>query len=340
MIPTYFPFTYVSDSVAEALSACFGHFIVYRPLNENLTEQMQLWINRGVADVRVPVIGNENELITAVKNFQIWADLHREGSREQVGIIRSHMDRVPFFNEFSTRKIVEEIKENISDDSDTQALDSVLTARIFLYFAQELDRQNQELTDDLIHHQQQETELIRQLKMEEDPVAVEFRNVPTQPPDPFADYMISDRLEAWTRIFCRDQDLSGLFVTHSSAVLEHLWERVPTATRVVHLESIPSDKYTNAARKSWQERLALNLVRLVEQNQVDTSGEPMEPLDLPAADNTVSLSIYRVPNQSPYEFFTRCAEMDWPLSDATDRKCKYRNTLIALVQDYRDETNT
>ena len=74
------------------------------------------------------------------------------------------MDRVPFFNEFSTRKIVEEIKENISDDSDTQAPDSVLTARIFLYFAQELDRQNQELTDDLIHHQQQETELIRQLK--------------------------------------------------------------------------------------------------------------------------------------------------------------------------------
>ncbi len=83
----------------------------------------------------------------------------------------------------------------------------------------------------------------------------------------------------------------------------------------------------------------MNLVRLVEQNQVDASGESMESLDLPASDNTVSLSIYRVPNQTPYEFFTRCAEMDWPLADAPDRKRKYRNTLIALVQDDRDETN-
>lgn len=332
MKPIYFPFTYVSDPMAKALSACFGQFIVYRPLNEILTERMQHWIKRGVADVRVPAAGNENELITAVKNYQTWADLHREGSREKAAIFRLRMDRVPFFNELSTRKIIENIKENISGNSNTQTPDPVLTARIFLYIAQEFDRQNHELTDDLNHHQQQEAKLIRQLKMEEDPVALEFGNIPTQLPDPFADYMISDRLEAWTRIFCRDPDVSGLFVTHSAAVLEHLLDRVSTAARIMHLESIPSGNHKNPGMKSWQERLALNLVRLVEQNQVDTSGESMEPLDLPAADNTVSLSVYRVPDQTPYEFFTRCTEIDGSLADAPDRRGKFSNTLIALVQ--------
>ena len=333
MKPTYFPFTYVSDSVAEALSACFRQFIVYRPLNENPTEQMQLWINRGAADVRVPVAGNENELKTAVKNFQIWADLHREGSREQAAILRSHMDQVPFFNELSTRKIVEDIKANIPGDSDTQPPDFFLTARIFLYFAQEFDRQNQELTDDLIHHQQQETELIRQLKMESDPLAAEFQHSAMQQPDSFADYMVSDRLAAWTRIFCRDPEISGLFVTNSTAVLEHLLDRVSTVTRIMHSESIPSGKLKQDERVSWQERLGLELVRLVEQNQIDAGCESMEPLDLPAADNTISLSIYRVQDQTPYQFFAHCADIDRPPAIAPDRSNKFRSTLIALVQD-------
>ncbi|MBT8369354.1 MAG: hypothetical protein KJO34_00195 [Deltaproteobacteria bacterium] len=332
MKPTYFPFTYVSDPVAEALSACFGQFMVYRPLNEHPSEQMQRWINRGVVNVRVPVAGNENELIAAVKNYQAWADLHREGSRGKTAILRSGLNSVPFFNEFSTRKIVEDIKENITGSANPQIPDLVLTARIFLYFAQEFDRQHHELTDDLIHHQQQEAALIRQLKMEEDPVAAEFCNDPAQLPDPFSDYMIADRLAAWTRIFCRDPDVSGLFVTHSVAVLEHLLDRASTAARIMDFKSIPSGKPENAAIKSWQARLALNLVRYLEQNQVDAGGESVEPLDLPAADNTVSLSVYRVPDQTPYEFFARYADIDRPPADTPEHPSPFRNTLIALVQ--------
>ena len=332
MKPIYFPFTYVSDPVAESLSACFGQFIIYRPLEENLAAQLQFWIDCGVADVRVPVTGHETELKTAIKNYQDWADLHRKGSMEKAVIFRSHMDRVPFFNELSTRKIVEDIKANIPGSSDSNPPDYLLVARIFLYFAQEFDRQNQELTDDLIHHQQQESELIRRLKMEEDPVAVELQQVPGQLPDLFADYMIPDRLETWTRIFCRDRDLSGLFVTHSTAVLEYLLERTSTAARVVHVKSIPSGKQPNSVRNSWQERLGLNLGRLVEQNPVDVSSESSAPLDFPAADNTLSLTVYRVPDETPHEFFTRCAELDQPPVSCTDCKDKYRNTLIALVQ--------
>ena len=332
MIPTYFPFTYVSDPVAEALSASFGQFVIYRPLKENLSAQMQLWSNRGVADVRVPVTGNENELMAAVKHYQTWADLHRDGSKTRGAILRSGLDPVPFFDELSTRKIVEDIKENIPGNAGNRLPDPVLAARIFLYFAQEFDCQNHELTDELNYHQQQEAQLIRELKMEEDPVAAELRNDPAQLPDPFADYMISDRLEAWTRIFCRDPDVSGLFVTHSAAVLEQMLDRTPTAARILHLTSIPSGTPDNPAIKSWQARLALNLARHAESEPAEAGSELMEPSDLPAADTTVSLSVYRVPDQTPYEFFARCADIDWPPADAPDSKSRFSHTLIALVQ--------
>jgi len=333
---TYFPFTYVPDPVAEALSACFGQFTVYRPLIENPTGQMQRWISRGVADVRVPVAGNDDALMAAVKNYRTWADLHRAGSGAMAAILRSGLDSVPFFDELSTRKIVADIKKNIPGRADTRIQDPVLAARIFLYFAQEFDRQNHELTDELNHHQKQEAELIRQLKMEEDPLAAEFRNVPVQLPDPFADYMIADRLEAWTRIFCRDPDAAGLFVTHSAAVLDHLLEPAATAVRIMHITSIPSGQSANAALKSWQAKLALNLVRQLEPDPVEVSGELLEPPDLPAADSMVSLSVYRVPDQTPYEFFARWADADRTLAAACECKSKFKNTLIALVQNSLD----
>ncbi len=332
MKPIYFPFTYVTGHVAEALAACFGQFTIYRPVSENLSEQMQLWINRGVMDVRVPATGNEKELKTAVKNYQAWADLHREGSSEKTAILKARMDSMPFFNKFSSSKIVADIKEKVHGNSTTQIPNPVLAARIFLYFAQEFDRQNHALTCELNRYDQQEAELIRQLKMEDDPVVGELRNAPMQLPDSFADYMISDRLAAWTRIFCQDPEVSGLFVTHSPAILEHLLDRASTACRVMGLESIPLGKEKNGKRESWQERLALNLARLVDHKQTASSDESIEQLDLPAAENTVSLSVYLVPDQTPHEFFTHCAEINWPAAAETWRTGSPKNTLIGLIQ--------
>jgi len=333
MKPIYFPFTYVSDPVAEALLACFGQFVIYRPVSENLSEQMQLWINRGIMDVRVPVTENENELKTAVKNYQIWADLHQEGSSEKAAVLKTRMDSMPFFSEFSSSKIVEDMKEKVQNSSKTQIPDPGLAARIFLYFAQEFDRQNHELSYDLNRYDHQEEELIRQLKMEDDPVVGQFRNAPMQLPNSLADYMISDRLEAWTRIFCQDSEVSGLFVTHSPAILEHMLDRASTAARIMHIESIPLGQEKSGERAPWQQRLALNLVRLVENHQTTSSDESIEQLELPTAENTVSLSIYRVPDQTPHEFFSHCAEIDEPAVKGADRKSTFKNTLIALVQE-------
>jgi len=333
MKPIYFPFTYVSDPVAEVLSACFGQFVIYRPMGESLSDRMQSLLNRGVMDVRVPVTENENELKAALKNYRAWADLHRDGAREKITALKAQMESMPFFSEFSSSKIAGDIKEKSHGHPNNRIPDPVLAARIFLYFAQEFDRQNHELALDLQRCGEQEADLIRQLKMEDDPVAGEFHIAPLQSSGPFADYMISDRLEAWTRIFCRDPEAPGLFVTHSSAILEHLLERASTAARVMHFDSIPLGQENSDAREPWQQKMALNLVRLAEGKPDEFSGESIEHLDWPPAHNSVSLSVYRVPHQTPCEFFTQCAGIIRTADNSVSSGNKVKNTLIALVQD-------
>lgn len=335
MKATYFPFTYISDPVAEMFADCFGQLIVYRPTREILSEQLKDWVDRGTLDIRVPIFDHEKELNTAINNYLSWADLHRDRAGEKAAIIAAGANPLPFFNEISARQIVADIKGSAAGNSNTEARDSDLTARIFLYFAQEFDRHNQELADDLNHQQQQEAELIRQLKMENDPAAIEFQSPPVQMPEPFTDYMVSDRLEAWTRIFCRDPEPSGLFVTHSAAVLELLLERTSTAARVMHLESTQSSKATDSAPESRRQSLALELARLLEQEQTEDLDKSSELLNVSEFDNPVTISAYRVPDQSPYEFFARSAGIDCSSAGSRPHNSRYKDILIALVRESR-----
>jgi len=298
-----------------------------------------LWQNREVMDVRVPLAEDEKALKTAVKDYRIWADIHRKGLGEKAVTLKTYLDSMRYDSEISSSKIVEDIKGKIRNHSDTPVRASDWAARIFLYFAQEFDRQNDELTRDLTRYDQQEEELIRRLKMDDDPVVDEFRTASTQLPDPFADYMISDRLEAWNRIFCQDPEIAGLFVTHSSAVMEHMLDRVSTAIKVIHLESIPLVKKKHGEQAPWQKIMALNLGRLLEPQPLGSGDGLIEQPDLPVSDTAVSLSVYQVPDQTPHEIFCACSGIHRSAGAGTEGYRAFNNTLIALVQDSSKEKN-
>ena len=330
MKPIYFPFTYVSDRVAEAVAACFGHFIVYRPLRDKLPEQMQSRVDRGVLDLRVPVTENEKALKTAVKNYLDWANLHMPGSVNKTADLKSRMGALPYFDDSSTSRILADVKEKIQGNSAGTNMDSTLAARIFLCLAQEFDRQNQEVADEIYRYHQQEADLIRQLKMEEDPLANEIQEKPL--PNLFADYMVSDRLGAWARILRRDPNASALFVTHSPAVMVHLLDRSPTTARVARLESIPRDSGKAAGSASHQQKLLFNLKRLAQAEQPTATADLYDGIDFPAAETTISLNIYLVPNQTPAEFFARCAQLKPNDSEKPVQTTKFKNTLIAFIE--------
>ncbi len=331
MKPIYFPFTHVSDSVAAALTACFGQFVVYRPLTGKIPAVMQSWIDRGALAVRVPAAENEQELETAIKNYLNWADLHMNGGGKKAAFFNAQGGGTPFFDEFSPSQLVADIKAKPHRKS-KKLPDAVSTARIFLYFAQEFDRQNQELTWDLKNYHQKEADLIRQLKMEADGLADELQKDAGHLPDPLGDYMISDRLEAWSRIYLKDPNPSGLFVTHSPAVLDHLLDNSQPAVEVMRYDAIPLSNQKAAESNPWQESLLLNLMRLAQDKSPASSEEADAHIKFPAAEKTIKLTAYLAPGQTPQNFFSHYARIKPQDADDTGRPGSFNNTLIVLVE--------
>ena len=332
MKPICFPSTYVSDSVAQALTACFGKFIVYQPLAGKIPDQMRPWIEKGILDIRAPVTEDQKEIEAVVANYLSWADLHFDGSGLKPPFLWTWKDAMPFFKASSPSQVVADIKEQVHGKPASRAPESLLTARLFLYFAQEFDRQNQEVARDLQRHRQQEAELIRQLKMEADSLTTGFQKEEVQIPDDSADFMVLDRLEAWTRILLKDTDISGIFITHIPAVLQELLDKTPTTEKLLHFESIPICTAMTAELVLWRQKLVSNLAHIVEHKWAPTTGRPSDQPGFPTAAKTVSLSVYLVPEQMPREFFSRCAQIQPPDRDASSPGGRFKNTLIGLIE--------
>ena len=332
MKPIYFPFTYVSDSVAQALAACFGQFIVYQPLSGKIPGPMQPWVDKGIMDVRVPVDKDQKELETVVKNYLSWANLHFEGSGSKPAFLKAWKDTIPFFSSSSSSRVIADIKEQAHGNLIAKAPDPVLSARIFLYFAQEFDRQNNEVALDLRHYLQKEAELIRELKMEDDDATAAFRQEEIQMPDDTADYMVSDRLQAWTRILLKDKDVSSIFITHIPDVLEELLEKTPTAEKLLYFESIPIGTVATDTPASWQTKIISYISDMVENKLNKTSDWQDDLPEFPAAESTTSLSVYLVPDQGPRDFFSRCARIEPPEDNVHHCGNGSKNTLIGLIE--------
>jgi hypothetical protein len=332
MKPICFPSTYVPDSVAQALTACFGQFIVYQPLAGKAPEQMLTWVDRGVLDIRVPVTEDQNEFETVVKNYLSWADLHFDSSGQKPPFLQTWKDTIPFFDGSSSSQVVADIKGLLHGKPASRAPESFLAARLFLYFAQEFDRQNQEVVRDLKRHRQQEAELIRRLKMEDDSLTAQFQKEDVQEPEDSADYLVLDRLRAWSWILLEDTVISGIFITHIPAVLQELLDHTPTAQKLLSIKSIPTGMAMITKLASWREQLVSDLAYIVEHNWSQTTSGLHEQPSFRGAEKTVSLSVYLVPDLMPRVFFSRCAHIQPADRDVAFADGSFKNTLIGLIE--------
>ncbi len=332
MRTVYFPFTCVADRVAEALAACFGSFVIYQPLSADLPDRMQVWKKRGIMEIRVPVAGDETELERIIRRFRIWADLHVEDLGDRAAKLKTRMDSMTRLSDWSSSQIAAEIKGKLHGTPGPQIPNLVQASRIFLCLAQEFDLQNYELADELARSDREQAELIRRLKTEYDPVALEFANPPMPFSDATDDYLITDRLESWSRIFLQDSDTSGLLVTHSSAVMAYLLEHASTAVQVIKTNVTRSDSDGNPETAPWQETLTTCLKRLIEQKQEDAGSAALTQPASPSAADSYELTVYQIPDQSPRELLTSCTPIEPAAAGGLDRDGGQKNALIAWIR--------
>jgi hypothetical protein len=228
--------------------------------------------------------------------------------------------------------VVADIKEQLHGKPVSKAMDPLLAARLFLYFAQEFDQQNQEVALDLERHRQKEAELIRRLKMEDDSLAAAFQKEDEQKPDDSADYMVLDRLRAWARLILKDTDISGIFISHIPAVLQELLDQTPTAEKLLSFGSIPISLPMTEKLTPWREQMVSALSHIVENKWSPTTGRLPDEPNCAASEKSISLSVYLIPDQIPRDFFSYCAQIQPADREVCCAGGKFKNTLIGLIE--------
>jgi hypothetical protein len=331
MKPVYFPFTYVPQWVAETLATFFKQFIVYQPSGRKLPSEMQSWFEANVMEIRVPVQTKDEILVKVAKEFQSFAGLHNNGKNLKTAVFGGQQGGMPHFGEFAVSRIISDVKKSRRSESAEVDFDPLFSAQVFLDFAQKFDRQRAEINRELGESEQHSRDLFKEISGEKEMGLPATRlDAGIQVQDP-AEYMALDRLQAWIRLFMIDPVDSGLLMTGSPEVFNHLIENLTASQQVIQTEGLPLKDANDDAVVFWRDSLLKRMKQLIESTggaDEHTFGDVPLPQD---QRSNVRLTLCLVPGQSAVDIFTRIFDDKDVDTRRPNQKPEFRNTLIGLI---------
>ncbi len=337
MKPIYFPFTYISKPVVDALGFCFRQSTIYQPARLTVSDSLQSWSQKGLVEIRIPIEGDEERLAAILKDYREWANLHHDSRGLQNAFTRNLAETVPFFDETSPSRIKADIKKDEPQKQLSGEVDPTFGARLFLAIAQEFDMEKERLRQDLSSIEAMENSLLANLHGRRQPGdQFEGKNHSSVfNSSEAAGYMIPERFMAWFRMMQFDRQLgrdsSGLFVTSSRSALAHLLDSASQPEKILTVDAIPVYAQKSAEIEAWQDHLMDQLKRL------PTTSRSMETVKItvaPADKNhqlSASLTLYRVPEESPRLLFSRCASRAFPAAGNETREGYSQNTFVGCL---------
>ncbi len=337
MKPVYFPFTYISKPVYDALSACFQRTVIYQPASFTVPETIRSWGEKGLLEVRIPLRSDEEKLAAVLKDYKELARLHRDARGLKNAFIRSLRESLPFFNEVSSSQIKEDIKRNIQQRTLQAKVDPVFNARLFLSMAQEFDLENERLRRDFRSIVAMENDILKNIHGQEGDVhaiAGKIGGDATINEDTAA-YMMPERFQAWFQIMYFDLqhggDRSNLFVTSSRSALNHLLDSTGGAEEIFKIEPIAADERKGAGIEVWQKKLTDHLQKLTKVSRPLPDVIKMDPPPAKACELSASLTVYIVPGETPGALFSRCVGHEFTVFGDVSRGGRIENTLIGCL---------
>ena len=326
--PIYFPFTYVPQWVAETFAAGFKYFSVYQPSGKDVPAEMQAWVAENAMNICVPVPTEDENLAEVVREFQRFARLHADGKNLRTAAFWNRQAAVPFFNETSASQIAADLKKDKALDTGLAYPDTLLRARVFLEFAQEFDRHNAELQQELDVNDRRSEDLLANLSGPKDnasPVTRLTAEIRVEDP---GEYMAQDRLQAWIRLFMEEPIDSGLLVTSSPSVFNYLVENLPTAEKILESKTLPAKTATD----DWRDAFLNQIKRLAESEGVAAGDDSIQwPAGEKYAANR-TLTLYRLPGRSPVDLLGRILQSSTSAQNTSSQIPAIKNTLLGLIQ--------
>jgi hypothetical protein len=331
MLPIYFPFTYVSRQTAQAVSTYFKTMVVYQASAKKLPSEMQSLVDGGFLVVRVPDVSNPSRFDDVVKNFQSWGSLHFDNQGVKTAFSRLASDPIPFFSDSATSQIVADVKNDLQPKQTLETPGLRFDARVFLEFAQRFDRQSFEINKDLGSFDEKVRDLFADIKgAAEDPDA-DYLTGKHDSGDHPADYLILKRLEAWSYLMEQDDADSGILLTDSRFVLEHILDNIPSAEKIHTYNCTPQPEVSDEKVNLWQDNLLAKLASVVEAGRPASTDMPLSEFFAGSDDAQVSLNLYLLPDVRPLDCLAACVSNPYLCSDKQITTSHIRNTVIGLI---------
>jgi hypothetical protein len=307
MKPIYFPFTFISEPILKDISIFFPQTVIYQPSSGKIPEFLQQRADKGLLEIYAPFGGDEAKFERLFREYRDWIERH-QGSDTTFFKTRlfdgGDLDTIPMYSETSTSQIKYHIKRGLAENI-PQKPDSEFAARFFLMIAQEYDIQNDEFTKDLEHFQEMEHNLFSKIRGEDEifePSEKHFNIVPT---NDLGRNKPGQRLSAWLKIFEKDPVApdefgSGLFLTTSHAILEHIKELFPEGELILSTGPVSTGNQTQEKIIEIQTILKENLKK-ISKNRVKKDLAPLP--EMPFENNIyVRLNIFCF-SKSPWKLF-------------------------------------
>jgi len=327
MKPILFPYTYVTESTTKACCHFFGGLAVFQTSMKHVPETMRQGVEQGFLDLILPDPQRSKDLDAILADIENWTRYHRGGV---ASFLKGYQDQVPFFGSSSISQIKQDIKSKEQEVShDPPQEDVRLRAGIFLQMAQEFDIHNLGLSHQMQQQDTMEKNLFRQLKGDEHSNhGTPEAHLPFQDDDPF-EYMILDRLTAWSQVMLAHGRIQGPLVTTHASILALIQDQIPD--KLILAATIPEIQGNSDTLKKEHQDLMDHCEQLIHTPgpQLNDSGL----LDIYPAETAGkgSLKLYLVPGIAADCFMARFVDGAIADSDGATDGTTQENTLIGTI---------
>ena len=320
----YFPFTYITEQTAAAVTPLFESLIVYMPSTEPIPEEMMALAGQGLIDIRIPIEKEQAKLMAAHQEFLNW------GNANQKDILSSLKNRSasPYlFDDSWSMQIKTDIQKGPKSKTDS-APDGDFSARLFLLITQTHDQHHHEMRKKVQAIEKMEKSLFSDLQAE----VFQAPGTPSRPlskgeQDPGI-YMTKERLASWTALFAHDKPCPGnLFVTSSPGVWDYILDLSENTDLPV--EDL-SQLRTDSPAEDRPYRLP-DILDTLQKQQFDSPASRLVTAKTTASDNKTMLDarFLIIPHTTPDQFFGRLTGHD--IGSVSAGNPELRNTLIGLI---------
>ena len=302
MTPIYFPFTWIDESAMRTITAVFPQLVLYQPLEKKTPSHLQPFAQSGTVTIRIPVSENSGRVEATVKDYHNWASLHQGND---LAYLSARQPSVPLTDNLAS--LIQSDILHYENQPSAPAADRMFNARVFLEIASNYDAQQAEINSELSRMQGIEQRLMEAIGDDEKNASPSFGNLSLNPDDS-SDFMLSERLAAWSALYLQDRErrmIGECLLTSSPAVMEWLQNEFEIE-QVLEISGIPMGDCEN--RASWQESIARYLTNLqIHSWPSDIKTFTPPPPDA-AAEGTVSIKGFIVPNRTPDALFQKISD--------------------------------